>query len=118
MFFVQNEQSDVLSILFLDILPLRTRYFRLPDGKTAVLRQPESHSIGQNKCRATLFSWRKQFFRLLYRRAGEKKARFRVRRQRKRVKGEVRARFQARQKRQGILSYRSTKISFCFLNCP
>ncbi|EEP68405.1 hypothetical protein GCWU000324_00300 [Kingella oralis ATCC 51147] len=49
------------------------RYFRLPDGKTTALRQPESHLIGQNKCRATLFSWRKQFFRLLYRRAGEKK---------------------------------------------
>lgn len=73
MYFVQNEQSDVLSTLFLDILPLRTRYFRLPDGKTAVLRQPESHSIGQNKCRATFFYGENDFSGCLNRRAGEKK---------------------------------------------
>lgn len=114
MFFVQNEQSDVLSTLFLDILPLRTRYFRLPDGKTGGVRQPENYSIGRNECRAAVFYGENDFSGCLNRRAGEKKARFRVRGQRKRVKGGVRARFQARQKRQEIYPTVSPKLLAVF----
>ena len=96
MFFVQNEQSDVLSILFSAILTLCARYFRLPNGKTVALRQPESHSMRQNQAKRLSycrFLWRKPFFRLPQQASGRKKARFRVRGQRKRVKGGVRARF-------------------------
>ena len=73
MYFVQNVQSDVLSVLFLSILTRIVQIFRLPDGKTVAFRQPENRLIGRNKCRAAVFLWRKRIFRLLNQRAGEKK---------------------------------------------
>ena len=117
MFFVQNEQSDVLSILFLDILPLRTRYFRLPNGKIGVLRQPENHSIGRNAYHAAIFYDENDFqAALTCERA--KKSPFScvgiTKTGERRSKGKI----SGMAKAAGDLSYRSTKISFCFLNCP
>ena len=73
MYFVQNEQGDVLSGLFLSILTRIVQIFRLPDGKTGAFRQPENRLIGRNKCRAAVFYGENDFSGCLNRRAGEKK---------------------------------------------
>lgn len=117
MFFVQNEQSDVLSTLFSVILTLCARYFRLPNGKIGVLRQPENHSIGRNECRAAVFYGESNFSGCF---TGErvKKSPFSCVGRTKTGERRGKDKILGTAKAAGDLSYRFTKTSCGFLNYP
>ena len=121
MFFVQNEQSDVLSGLFLSILTRIVQIFRLPDGKTGAFRQPENRLIGRKsgKIDASLLFilWFKRIFRLLNQRAGEKKPVFVCGDNENGLKVGLGLDFRHGKSGRGA-SYRFTKFFCGFLNYP